>query len=127
MDLLADLLISLAGLFFLGMGVLALAHPDRIVDRFGIGVDTVAGRTEIRSVYGGFGLAVAGLLAWAVVTDGRGQLWIPSVVAVLTFAMAAGRALSLLLDRDRGSAVVWRFVALEVVLAVALFASHTLR
>ena len=62
-----------------------------------------------------------------MLTDGRGQLWIPSVVAVLAFGMAAGRALSLLLDRSRGSAVVWGFVALELALAVALFGSHTLR
>ncbi len=127
MDLLADALIVLPALFFLGMGLLALAAPDRVVDRFGIAVETVAGRTEVRSVYGGFGVAAAGLLAWAALTDGRGQLWIPSVIAVLTFGMAAGRALSLLLDRSRGSAVVWGFVALELVLAVALFGSHTLR
>ncbi len=126
-DLLADALIALPLLFFLGMGLLALARPDRVVDRFGIGVDTVAGRTEVRSVYGGFGLAAAGLLAWAVTTDGRGALWIPSVLAVLTFGMAVGRTLSLVLDRSRGTAVVWGFVALELALAVSLFASHTVR
>lgn len=127
MELLADLLIAGPALFFAGMGALALARPDRVVDRFGIGVDTVPGRAEVRSVYGGFGLAVAGLLAWAVSTEGRGQLWIPSVVAVACFGMAVGRALSLVLDRSRGDATTWRFVALEAALAVALFASHTLR
>ncbi|MEJ7834459.1 MAG: DUF4345 family protein [Nocardioides sp.] len=123
----ADILVLLPALFFAGMGALALAMPTLVVDRFGVAVTSIDGRNEIRSVYGGFGLAVAALLVWAALTEGRGQLWIPSVIAVLCFGMAVGRLVSLALDRTSGSAVVWRYVALELALAVALFASHTLR
>ena len=127
MEVVADLLVAWPAVFFLGMGLLALARPADVVARFGVTVDTLAGRAEVRSVYGGLGVAVALLLGWAVVTDGRGELWIPSVVAVLAFGMAVGRVLSLALDRTRGPAVVWRYVVLELAIAVSLFASHTLR
>ncbi len=127
MELLADLLIAWPALFFLGMGLVALARPDRVGDRFGTTGGTGDGRNEVRSVYGGFGVAVAGLLAWAILTEGRGELWIPSVIAVATFGMAIGRLVSLALDRNRGSGVVWQFVVLELAIAVSLFASHTLR
>lgn len=127
MELVADLLVAWPAIFFLGMGLMALTRPAHVVDRFGTEVETLDGRNEIRSVYGGFGVAVAVLLAWAIVTDGRGELWIPSVIAVLCFGMAAGRVLSLVADRTRGSAVVWRYVGLELALAASLFASHTVR
>lgn len=127
MELLADLLVAWPALFFLGMGLLALIRPARVVDRFGTEVRTVDGRNEIRSVYGGFGVAAAFLLGWAVATDGRGELWIPSVLAVLAFGMAVGRLVSMAADRTPGSAVVWRYVTLELAMAVSLFASHTLR
>ncbi len=127
MELLADLLVAWPALFFLGMGALALARPGQVVDRFGTRVDSLDGRNEIRSVYGGFGVAVAFLLGWAIFTDGRGELWIPSVIAVLCFGMAVGRVVSLLADRTKGSAVVWRYVLLELVLTASLFVSHTLR
>lgn len=109
--------------FFAGMALVALARPDRIVDRFGTDVTTPDGRNEVRSVYGGFGLAVAGLLIWALVDGGSAQRWIPLTVAGATLGMAAGRLVSMALDRTRGSAVVWRYVALEVAIAVSLWAS----
>ncbi len=126
-ELLADLLVAWPALFFFGMGIVALTRPAHVVDRFGVIVESLDGRNEIRSVYGGFGVAVTILLGWAVVTDGRGELWIPSVIAVLCFGMAAGRVVSMVVDRTRGSAVVWRYVGLELALTASLFASHTLR
>jgi hypothetical protein len=124
---LGDVLVLSAALFFAGMGVWALARPARVVDRFGTEVTTVAGRNEVSAVYGGFGLAVAGLLVWAAATEGRGELWIPSVVAVLAFGMAVGRLVAMVRDRATGGRPVWFFLGVEVVLAVALFGSHTLR
>lgn len=127
MELLADLLVAWPAAFFLGMGLTALTRPAHVVDRFGTEVETLDGRSEVRSVYGGLGIAVAFLLVWAILTDGRGELWIPSVIAVLCFGMAVGRLVSLVADRTRGSAIVWRYVGLELALAASLFASHTLR
>jgi hypothetical protein len=126
-EVLADLLVAWPALFFLGMGLVALGRPGRVIDRFGVTVESLEGRNEIRSVYGGFGVAVGFLLGWAVFTDGRGELWIPSVIAVLCFGMAVGRLVSMAADRTRGSAVVWRYVVLELALAASLFVSHTLR
>jgi hypothetical protein len=123
----ADLLVAWPALFFLGMGLTALARPAHVGSRFGTEVETLDGRNEVRSVYGGSGIAAAVLLAWAVFTDGRGELWIPSVIAVLCFGLAVGRLVSLVADRTRGSGVVWRYGGLELAIAVSLFASHTLR
>lgn len=127
MELLADLLIAGPALFFLGMGLWALAWPTRVVDRFDTEVRTVDGRNEIRAVYGGFGIVTAAVLGWAVFTDGNGEMWIPSVVSILVLGMALGRVISFALDRTKGSAVTWQFVGLELVLAAALFGSHVVR
>lgn len=127
MELLADALVLVSAALFAGMGGWALARPARVVDRFGIDVTTLDGRNEVGAVYGGFGLAVAALLVFAAATDGRGELWIPSIVSVQCLGMAAGRIVSLARDRTRGSRTVWLFVVVELALAVALFGSHVLR
>jgi hypothetical protein len=124
---LADGLVLLPAAFFVGMGSLALARPSRIVDRFSIEVASVDGRNEIRSVYGGFGLAVSVLLVWASFTDGRGEVWIPGTMAVLCLGMASGRVVSIALDRTHGTTVVWSFMLLELVLGLALLGSCALR
>ena len=124
---LADLLALLPAAFFAGMGALALVRPARIVDRFSIEVASVDGRNEIRAVYGGFGLAVAGLLVWASLTEGSGEAWIPGIVATLCVGMAGGRLASFVADRTRGSAVVWSFLVVELALAAALGGSSALR
>ncbi|WP_342217371.1 DUF4345 family protein [Nocardia flavorosea] len=54
--------LTAAGLFFTGMGLYALAAPARLVRPFGIAVGTTPGRSEVRAVYGGFGLAVVSRL-----------------------------------------------------------------
>ncbi|WP_203336116.1 DUF4345 family protein [Nocardioides limicola] len=127
MTLLALLLVGWPAIFFLGMGIVGLLRPDRVVDRFGTVVNTVDGRNEIRSVYGGFGIAVALLLGWSLVTDGPGQRWIPIAIAVAIGGMALGRGVSMLLDRSRGSAVVWRYVLLEAAIVVSLLAAVCVR
>jgi hypothetical protein len=127
MTQLADVLVLLSAAFFAGMGGLALVRPTRIVDRFSVEIASPDGRNEIRSVYGGFGLAVAGLLASATLTDGRGEVWLPGTVGALCVGMAAGRLVSFALDRTRGSTVVWSFLLLELALALALLGSCALR
>jgi hypothetical protein len=121
----SDLLVAWPAVFFLGMGLFALARPDRIVDRFGTDVTTLDGRGEVRAVYGGFGIAVAAVLFWSLLADDAGRWWVPLVVAVATLGMAAGRLMSLVLDRTRGSALAWRYLALEVAIAVSLWVAAT--
>ena len=59
--------IVVIGVFFAGMGVYALAAPAALIRPFGITLGESAARSEVRAVYGGFGLAIAGVLAYAVV------------------------------------------------------------
>ncbi len=46
-------------LFFAIMGFLALTRPASIPRMFGVTEHTPESRTEVRSVYGGFGIAIA--------------------------------------------------------------------
>ena len=62
--------IGIIAVFFLGMGVYALAAPAALVRPFGITLAEDASRSEVRAVYGGFGLAIAAVLAYAAVADG---------------------------------------------------------
>jgi Domain of unknown function (DUF4345) len=62
--------IGVIAVFFLGMGIYALAAPAALVRPFGITLGESASRSEVRAVYGGFGLAIAGVLAYAAVADG---------------------------------------------------------
>lgn len=124
--MLADLLILAVAAFFLGMGLYALAKPGDVMARFGVTVDSVDGRNEVRAVYGGFGVAVAGMLVYAALTPGRAALWIPSVISLALLGMAAGRLISVVLDRARGGSQVWLYFVVEIVLAAMLFAGHAL-
>ncbi|MFJ9851252.1 DUF4345 family protein [Streptomyces sp. NPDC101150] len=79
-------------LFFLGMGLYGLAAPAALVRPFGIRLGGPAARTEVRAVYGGFGVAMAALLGWAAAGPGdplrRGVVL---AVAVALLGMGAGR------------------------------------
>lgn len=121
----SELLVAWPAVFFLGMGLLALACPDRVVDRFGTDVTTLDGRGEVRAVYGGFGIAVAAVLTWSLLVDDAGRRWVALVVAVATLGMAAGRLVSFVLDQTQGSALAWRYLALEVAIAVSLWVAAT--
>lgn len=83
--------------FFFGMGLLALMRPRHVVALVEIRLNSGAARNEVRAVYGGFGLAIAGLLLASV--------WLPAwrsgiqlSVAVALLGMAAGRVISFLCD-----------------------------
>ncbi len=53
--------IVLAAVFFAGMGIFALARPAALIRPFGIALPIPESRVEVRAVYGGFGLAIAGM------------------------------------------------------------------
>lgn len=80
------------------MGLAALARPAVIWAPFGVQPTTPAARSEVRAVYGGFGLAVAGILLYAEsalpgVRDG-----VLLAVAVSLLGMAAGRVVSAVVE-----------------------------
>ena len=49
--------IAVIGVFFAGLGCYALAAPTAIIRPFGITLGEAASRSEVRAVYGGFGLS----------------------------------------------------------------------
>lgn len=94
-------ILALAALAFAFMGLVALAAPERVTGQFGMPSLTVDGRSEVRAVYGGFGLAVAAALGLALFTPTL-RLPVSAAVAVALGGMAAGRLLSAIMDRRLG-------------------------
>ncbi|MFM7598134.1 MAG: DUF4345 domain-containing protein [Actinomycetota bacterium] len=106
------ILIALAVAFAL-MGIGALVSPTVVTRQFGIPTLTPEGRSEVRAVYGGFGLAIAGVLVYAVINiDLREGIAI--TVAIALFGMAAGRLVSAAIDRSM-SKVAALYLVIEVV------------
>ena len=90
--------IVINAIFFFGMGVSALVQPQFVVSFVKLVPETADARNEIRAVYGGFGIAVSGLLIYAA--------YVPSIktgvllaVAVSLLGMALGRVVSLAIER----------------------------
>ncbi len=114
-----DAPILLALILALLMGLGAIAAPVLVTRQFDILELTAAGRNEVRSVYGGFGVAMAAMFALA--------LWRPELrsgiclttAAALT-GMAGGRLLSALIDRRIGRYPLFN-LCLEAVVATLLF------
>jgi hypothetical protein len=119
----SDVVVWLVAVLFAGMGVVALAAPAQILAPFGVALETPDGRSEARAVYGGFGLAVAGLLGVAAAGGGDAREGILIAVGVALAGMAFGRAVSRAFERPSGFYPVWLFFWVEVVGAVALIAA----
>ncbi len=112
----ADLIIALAALGMAGMGLYALATPAAIPAIFGGSAPTADSRNEVRAVYGGFGVAVAALLAWVVLSDPAEGDGVVTAIAIAIGGMGAGRLISAAIDRPSGSFYpVWFYCALELV------------
>jgi hypothetical protein len=108
--------VELVAVFFLLMGLYALVAPGRVLSLFGVAVTTVDGRSEVRAVYGGFGVAMSVLLLVAGATIRDGVL---ACLAVALLGMAGGRVVAALLDGGPG-VFPWLFGGVEVAMAVAL-------
>ncbi len=88
----------IVGAAFIAMGIAALFSPRFIQSFFGIETSTADFRNEIRAVYGGFGIAVGGLLL-TVIKYTDLQFGVILAVMIATLGMAAGRLISLLFER----------------------------
>ena len=110
--------IQVVAVFFLLMGLYALALPARVLSIFGVDVTTVDGRSEVRAVYGGFGVAMSVLLLLAArsptMRDG-----VLACLAVALLGMAGGRLLGAVVD-GRPGVFPWLFCGVEIAMALAL-------
>ena len=113
--------IAVIGVFFAGMGVYALAAPAALIRPFGITLGGAVSRSEIRAVYGGFGLAIAGVLAYALVAAGEVRAGILITVGAALAGMAFGRTVSAVIDERTAFYPNWFYCAVEAVAAAALF------
>ena len=115
---LAPVILGAVAVAFALMGIGALVRPTVVTRQFGIPALTAEGRSEVRAVYGGFGLAVAAMLVIAITSPDL-RAGIAITVAVALFGMAAGRVVSAVIDRSM-SKVVTLYLAIEVVAGVLL-------
>ncbi|MEV0247184.1 DUF4345 domain-containing protein [Nocardia sp. NPDC050712] len=116
--------LALVGVLFTGMGLYALVAPAALARPFGLSASTAVSRTEIRAVYGGFGVAIAGVLFWSAFGSGELRTGAALTVGVALAGMAGGRVLSWLVDRGMRFYPIWFYCLVELagaglVLAVA--------
>ena len=116
--------IVLAAVFFAGMGIFALARPAALIRPFGITLPIPESRAEVRAVYGGFGLAIAGMLVLAL-TGHPAREGILITVAAALGGMAFGRLVSGLVDRPRDFYPNWFYFLVEIAGAAALWWTAT--
>lgn len=121
----ATVSIYLVAAFFLAMGLYALIAPAAILRPFGFVVETPQTRSEIRAVYGGFGVAIAGVLLIALTQPGIRAGVLVTVGAALA-GMAVGRVVSRLADASTPLYPVWLYFVVEAVCATALFVAAAL-
>ena len=113
--------IAIVGMFFLGMGVYALAAPAMMLRPFGFTLGTDVQRAEVRAVYGGFGLAIAGVLGWAMTAPASVRTGVLITVAAALTGMAVGRVASAVLGDRTSFYPNWFYCLVEAVAAAALF------
>jgi hypothetical protein len=114
-------IIAVIGVFFAGMGCFALAAPTAIIRPFGITLGGAAARSEVRGVYGGFGLAIAGVLGYAAVAADDVRAGILITVGAALAGMAFGRLVSAVLDDRTAFYPNWFYCLVEALAAAALF------
>ena len=115
--------IVVVAVFFLGMGLYGLLAPAALIRPFGIAAATAEARTEIRAVYGGFGVAVAGLLIAAAADAGGIRTGVAVTVAAALLGMASGRLVARMVERPSAFYPSWLYFWVEVAGGGALLAA----
>jgi len=115
--------IVVVAVLFLGMGVYALIAPTHLAAPFHQ-VATPEGRSEVRAVYGGFGIAVAAMLGVATVDPGDIRRGVVVTVAAALAGMALGRIVSRAVGDRTRFYPVWFYGCIEAVGAAVLAASQ---
>ncbi|HPE46773.1 MAG TPA: DUF4345 family protein [Hyphomonas sp.] len=91
----------LIAILFAVMGISSIVAPLLTTAQFGINELGRDGRNEVRAIYGGFGMAMAGVLVVATLMPEL-RAGVSLTVAVALGGMAAGRVLSAALDGSIG-------------------------
>lgn len=113
--------IVVAGVFFLGMGVYALAAPAALLKPFGMVPEQATARAEVRAVYGGFGVAIAAVLGYAAVAPAPVRAGVLITVGAALAGMAFGRIVSGVMDGRTPFYPNWFYLLVEAIAAGALF------
>jgi hypothetical protein len=107
---------------FTSMGVTALVRPNLVPAQFGTSAETSDARTEVRAVYGGFGVAMAVLLVVAALQSDGMRDGVALTVGIALGGMAAGRLIGMAIERPRRWDPTTTFLIIEIVAAAALVA-----
>ena len=83
---------------FLAMGIAALLAPVRFAQFVGYVASPRRGISEVRAVYGGFGVCMGGLLLWAADAPALRE-GVCLTLALALFGMAGGRVISAVIER----------------------------
>jgi len=114
-----EIALAIAALGFGFMGFGALVRPEQVTGQFGIAALDIDGRNEVRAVYGGFGLVVAGVLAFVAVED-EYRTGVAMMVAPALVGMALGRTISAGIDASI-TRVPLLYLIIELIGAAILF------
>lgn len=106
-------IVVIIAVLFLAMGLGAFIVPRTFLAVFDIQAQTAPARNEIQAVYGGYGVAMAAILAWSLTQPTLAAgIWLTIGVALL--GMAAGRLVGALREPTRRWPV-WLFLGIELV------------
>jgi hypothetical protein len=119
----SDVAVYAVAAVFVGMGVYGLAAPAAVLAMFGVEVASADGRSEVRAVYGGFGLAMAAVLVAAAADAGSAREGILVAVGFALAGMAGGRIVARAVERPSGFYPVGFWFLAEVVMAALLLAA----
>ncbi|WP_086820439.1 DUF4345 domain-containing protein [Allokutzneria sp. NRRL B-24872] len=118
------IVIVAVGAFFLAMGGYALVAPAALARPFRLRVESPEARSEVRAVYGGFGVAIAAMLGVAAADIGGVRAGVVLTVAAALAGMALGRLISRLADTRTAFYPIWFYFAVELIAATLLVTAH---
>ncbi|MBC6465057.1 DUF4345 family protein [Actinomadura alba] len=111
----AGFVIAVVAVFFLGMGGYGLVAPAALIRPFRMAADSTEARTEIRAVYGGFGIAMALVLALAAIDLGGIRRGVVIAVAAALLGMAFGRLVARVVERPSAFYPSWCYFWVETI------------
>ncbi|BCJ81719.1 membrane protein [Mycolicibacterium sp. TY81] len=121
MSVASNVVVGVNAVFFAGMGLRALTAPAEMLRPFGITLGGPASRAEVRAVYGGFGLAIAAILGYAIAAPEQVRTGIVVTVSVALLGMAFGRIVSAVAGDRTPFYPNWFYGFAEVLLAASLW------